>query len=64
MRGQNKKGPGRGHLRGQHIRFVLQFDLEMFEEVRAKALRDETTTAEAIRTLIQWGLMAEEDRNG
>lgn len=59
--GQQKNGaPGHGVRRGAHVQHVARFDDEMFERIRAKAVRDGTSLSEAIRTLCEWGLEAEE----
>lgn len=63
--GQQQKGePGRGVRKGNHVQHVVRFDDELFERVRAKAVRDGTSLNEAVRTLIEWGLMAEAGDGG
>jgi hypothetical protein len=59
--GQMRGGkPGAGVRKGDQVQHVARFDDEMFARIRAKALRDGTSLSEAIRTLIEWGLEAEE----
>lgn len=55
--------PGRGVRKGPDaVQHVCVFDNETFAQVRAKAIRDGTSLSEAIRTLVEWGLEAEEER--
>lgn len=51
---------GEGVRKGDQIQHVARFDDEMFARIRAKAVRDRTSLSEAIRTLVEWGLEAEE----
>ena len=52
-------GHGRRHKRGTYD-LAFHVDGEMRDAVRAKAGRDGTSLPEAARTLIEWGLEAEE----
>ena len=59
--GQQINGnPGRGVKKGALIQHVCRFDDEMFSRIRAKAIADNTSLSEAIRTLVEWGLEDEE----
>lgn len=52
----NKTGPGMGVRRGVYVQHVARFDDETFAEIRAKAVKDGTSTSEAIRQLVEIGL--------
>ena len=57
-----KRMVGRGSVKNNgYRRIVVAFDEESFAEVRAKAIRDKTSFAEAIRTLVVWGFEAEKE---
>lgn len=45
-----------------YVILVRMREPEMMRSVRRKAERDEVSVAETIRTLIQWGLEAEEGK--
>ncbi len=47
-----------GHVTGE-LSMSINFDQEMFEEIKAFARRDNVSFAEQVRTLIQWGLEAD-----
>lgn len=57
---QLRSGPAKGIKWRGHIQVNCLFDDEMFERVRNKAEKDNTSLSEAIRTLVEWGLEAEE----
>ncbi|MDD9731092.1 hypothetical protein PVW46_14340 [Mameliella sp. AT18] len=57
---QQSSHVGHGTERGAFRQAVIRMDHEQFASVRGKAERDGTSLAEAIRTLIEWGLEAEE----
>lgn len=60
--GQQKGGqPGHGVRRGDTVAAVIRTDPDTMAALRAKACRDGTSLAEAIRTIIEWGLEAEEE---
>jgi hypothetical protein len=40
-------------------RVVCAFDDETFDQVRARAVRDQTSFAEQVRQLVEWGLEAD-----
>lgn len=62
--GQQIKGePAHGVEHGAYRQAVIRVDHETFDEMRAKAARDDTSLAEAIRTLIEWGLEAEREKS-
>lgn len=42
-------------------RIIIEFDNEMFDEIRQRAIKHHTTFAEQVRTLVQWGLDEDED---
>lgn len=59
--GKRRMGsPGHGVKRGCYVQHVTRFDDEMFARIRAKAMLDGTSLSEAVRTLVEWGLEAEE----
>jgi hypothetical protein len=59
--GAQKNGkPGNGVRKGDQVQHVCRFDDELFDRIHAKATRDGTSLSEAIRTLVEWGLQAEE----
>ncbi len=57
---QKNAGPARGVKVGSYTQMNLKLEHETFEQIRQKALRDNTSFAEAARTLLEWGLEAEE----
>ena len=42
---------------GATVQIVVRFDTETFSEIRAMAVKDGTSFAEAVRQLVTWGLM-------
>jgi hypothetical protein len=53
---------GKGvEVRPGRPRIVVEFDDEMFKEIRTRAIREGTSFCEQVRLLCQWGL--EEDEN-
>lgn len=58
---QRYDGPARGVRRANGRRqIVITMDEDQFEEVRALAEAEGTSTAEQLRNLIEWGLEAVE----
>ncbi len=56
------QGPARGHTQPSGmVQISTRFDPDTFEEIRAKATTDNTSIADAVRTLCEWGLEAEND---
>lgn len=53
-------GTGRPAGPGQR-QMTLRLDDEMFEELRQRAMREKTSLAEVIKTLVTWGLESEAD---
>jgi len=56
------RGPGKGCKRKGDVattQIVVRFDDDTFAQIRERALADETSIAEQIRTLVEWGLEAE-----
>ena len=49
----------RGHQHRHQRRIVVGFDPETFEQVRERAARAQRSFAEEARTLIEWGLEAD-----
>jgi hypothetical protein len=43
-----------------HVYANCGFDPETFEAIRTRAVREQTSFAEQVRTLVEWGLEAEE----
>lgn len=48
-----------GCRKGNHVKVVCAFDEEMFQAVRALAVKHRTSVAEQVRTLVEWGLEAD-----
>lgn len=40
------------------LRIVCSFDEETFQQIRARAVKQETSFAEQVRQLVEWGLEA------
>lgn len=57
MRPVGKGSPSRGQNPGESRRIMISFDLETFEEIRARALKEHTGFATQVRLLCEWGLM-------
>ena len=55
-----RKKPAVGCRKGNHIKVVCAFDDETFREVRRRAVKEQTSVAEQIRKLTEWGLEAED----
>jgi len=55
---QHRENPAVGRRRPGRagVETGIIFDDEMFEAIRARALREGTTFSEQVRTLCQWGL--------
>lgn len=54
---QMKSGPARGVRRSDGtIQAVVKLDPDTFEAVRQRAVREETSFAEQVRILLEWGL--------
>jgi hypothetical protein len=49
----------RGCRRGSHIKIVCAFDEDTFATVRKLAVKEQTSVAEQIRKLVEWGLEAD-----
>ena len=66
MTGAATRRAARGVKRteGSGLRVVITFDPETFEQVRNRADRLETSFAEQIRTLVEWGLEADGEDDG
>ncbi len=56
---QLRTGPAKGVQRGSWRQLVVKIDSDTFEEIRARAERENTSMAEQVRLLIEWGLEAE-----
>lgn len=63
---RRRKSPGKGSTahagaKERHERrIVVSFDDETFAAVRARAVSNNSSFAEQVRTLVDWGLEAEE----
>lgn len=57
---QMPKGPAKGVLRAGHRRLVVAFDDEQFDRLRQRAQRENTSVAEQVRLLVEWGFEADE----
>lgn len=51
-----------GHARREQKRIVVSFDEETFDQVNEYARLERVSFAEAIRTLVTWGLEATDER--
>ena len=47
---------GLGFIKGDYRRIVVSFDEEMFSEIYKRARRANTSFAEQVRLLVEWGL--------
>lgn len=57
-----KKEPGKGSKRPgdtETTQIVVRMDDETFQQVRARAIAEQTSIAHQLRLLIEWGLEAE-----
>ncbi len=45
----------------QQLRIAVGFEPESFEEIRLYAVRENISMAEAIRRLVEWGMMSLDD---
>ena len=62
----NRKSPGMGSKKrgiglrgfGEVRRIVIVFPDEMFLKIRARAVEEQTSFAEQVRLLVEWGLEA------
>jgi len=48
--------------RNSVLGFVVYFDDETADEIRARAEREDTSFSEQVRLLVQWGLMETEEK--
>lgn len=46
-------------MKGNHVKVVCAFDPETFQEIRQAAVKNQTSVAEQVRKLVEWGLEAE-----
>jgi len=62
----NPNGPAKGVSRSPGTRQVVcRFDDEQFEDIQARATAENTSFAEQVRLLCEWGLeTAKGDQNG
>ena len=56
-RGSIHKGKGRPPLEGRR-RTMIAFDDDQFEEIRQRAIKEQTSFAAQVRCLVEWGLEA------
>lgn len=49
---------------GSGLRIVITFDPDTFGQIRDRAERLDTSFGEQVRTLVEWGLEADEAPNG
>lgn len=52
-----RAAPGRGLRKGGVMRIVVCFDDETFDQIRARAVRKNTSFAEQVRQLVEFGLI-------
>jgi len=45
-----------GFPHGNHVKIVCAFDVETFDDIRKRAVKAETSVAEQVRKLVEWGL--------
>lgn len=57
-KGSTSRGDGRQY--GDQRRIVVSFSQETFEVIRERALKEGGSFAEQVRTLVEWGLEADE----
>ena len=57
-KGTTRHGRGKARFKDKR-RAVVIFDMDQFDEIRAWAVREGTSFAEAVRVLTEWGLEAE-----
>ena len=55
--GSTRRGKGEGQLKGKR-RTVIAFDEDQFAEIRQRAVKQQTSFAEQVRLLCEWGLEA------
>lgn len=53
-KGSTSRGDGKNH--GDLRRIVVAFPTETFDEIRERAVREQTSFAEQVRMLTEWGL--------
>ena len=58
MTALKRKNPARGTKHKLKRRTVVILDEDQFQEVRARAVRKNTSFSEQIRLLVEWGLEA------
>jgi hypothetical protein len=59
-RASRKSEPGKGWTRGDAMkRIVVSFDAETFDQIRSRAVAKNTSFAEQVRLLTEWGLEAD-----
>ena len=57
-------GPAQGVPVGALRKIVIAVEHETFETLRNRAIRDNTSFAEQVRILIEWGLESERNNHG
>lgn len=59
----SRRDPGRGVVRaGNMRRIVVLFPPDTFYLIRSRAIKENTSFAEQVRILTEWGLEADEDK--
>lgn len=53
--------PTKGVQQGERKVLVVRVEDELWEDVRARAKRDNCSTSEKMRQLIEWGIQAEDE---
>ena len=56
---RNSPSPAHGHSTGRRFRIVCDLDEDTLDILRQRASKDNTSLAEQIRLMIEWGLMTE-----
>lgn len=54
-----KRTPAKGHRCNGHVRIVCAFDPDTWAILSARAAKRQTSMAEEVRTLVEWGLEAD-----
>lgn len=56
-KGVRRSEPGAGHAdKPGLVRIVCAFDEETFAQIRGRAVKEQTSFAEQVRQLVEWGL--------
>ena len=59
--GNPGKNPPKGERRRTGSRITIEFDDITFDEIKKRAIREKSSFAEQVRTLVEWGLNSEQE---